>query len=247
MILQRFVHALRAGEPNRISGMLLEALALERMNDRHIDNGCSCVRGRYGWRSHAIISWQISSKDSQSEEGESMWYVMQVASGQENRTIFLVEKMISKGILGNCFAPVRRLKKKFHGAWHEVTEKLFPGYVFITSEQPQLLYEELKQIPALTKMLGRCGKFFAPLSEKDVRIMEKLRNGMNDSRNMEVEISRIAVEEGKQIRILSGPLVNLEGQIRKVNLHKRIAVVEVEFMGNKSLVHLGVEMVGPNK
>lgn len=83
-----------------------------------------------------------------------------------------------------------------------------------------------------------------PLSEKDMRLLEKLQNGMNDGRNPEAGISRIAVEEGNQIRILSGPLVNLEGQIRKVNLHKRIAVVEVEFMGNKSAVHLGVEMVG---
>lgn len=28
---------------NRISGMPLEALALERMNDRHKDNDCGCV------------------------------------------------------------------------------------------------------------------------------------------------------------------------------------------------------------
>ena len=144
----------------------------------------------------------------------------------------VVEKMIPKGILENCFVPVRRLRKKFHGAWHEVTEKLFPGYVFMVSEQPQLLYEELKQIPALTKMLGRCEEYFTPLSEKDVRILEGIQKGKNGSRNPEAGISRIAVEEGNQIRILSGPLVALEGQIRKVNLHKRIAVVEVEFMGN---------------
>jgi len=172
-----------------------------------------------------------------------MWYVMQVVSGQENRTVFLVEKIISEEILNSCFIPVRRLRKKFHGTWQEVTEKLFPGYVFLISEQPQLLYEELKQIPALTKLLGRCEGFFTPLSEKDVRMLEKLRNRMGDSGNLEVEISKIAVEEGNQIRILSGPLMKLEGQIKKVNLHKRIAVVEVEFMGSKSLVHLGVEMV----
>lgn len=172
-----------------------------------------------------------------------MWYVMQVIPGQENRMIFLIERMISKGVLENCFVPVRRLRKKFHGTWHEVTEKLFPGYVFMISERPQLLYEELKKIPALTRLLGRCGDYFTPLSDQDVRMMENLQNGMGGSRNLEVGISRIAVEEGDRIRILSGPLMKLEGQIRKVNLHKRVAMVEVEFMGNKSLVHLGVEMI----
>ena len=172
-----------------------------------------------------------------------MWYVMQVISGQENRTVFLVEKTVSKEILESCFVPVRRLRKKYHGAWHEVTEKLFPGYVFMISKQPQLLYEELKRIPALTRLLGRCGEYVAPLPEKDVRMMEKLQNGMVDGGALEVGISRIAVEEGNQIRILSGPLKDLEGQIRKVNLHKRIAEVEMEFMGSRSVVYLGVEMV----
>ena len=172
-----------------------------------------------------------------------MWYVMQVASGQENRTVFLVEKVVSEGILESCFVPVRRLRKKFRGAWHEVIEKLFPGYVFMISERPQLLYEELKQIPALTRLLGRCDEYFTPLSEKDVRMMEKLQNIMGDSGNLEVEISRIIVEKGNRIRILSGPLKDLEGQIKRVNLHKRIAEVEMEFMGSRSVVHLGVEMV----
>lgn len=173
-----------------------------------------------------------------------MWYVMQVSPGQENRTVLHVEKVVPKAVLESSFVPVRRLKKKFHGSWHEVTEKLFPGYVFLVSEQPQLLYEELRQIPSLTRVLGRCGEYFTPLPGKEVRMMEQLRDGMGASRNPEVGISSIAVGEGNRIRILSGPLVNLEGQVRKVDLHKRIAMVEVEFMGRQSLVHLGVEMVG---
>ena len=43
---------------------------------------------------------------------------------------------------------------------------------------------------------------------------------------------------------MSGPLINLEGQIKKVNLHKRTAAVEVEFMGSKTGIYLGIEMVG---
>jgi len=173
-----------------------------------------------------------------------MWYVMQVISGQENQTARQVEKRIPEEIMENCFVPVRRLRKKFHGTWHEVTEKLFPGYVFMITDQPWLLYEELKKIPTLTKVLGRCGEYFTPLSEVDVQMMEKLQDGMGEKENLEVEISKVTVEEGNHIRILEGPLKNLEGKIKKVNLHKRIAAVEMEFMGNKSVVHLGIEMVG---
>ncbi len=172
-----------------------------------------------------------------------MWYVIQVISGQENQTILLIEKMVSEGTIKQCFVPIRRLKKKFCGAWHDVTEKLFPGYVFLITEQPQLLYEELKSVPALTKILGRNEEYFTPLTETDVQIMKKLQDGVESNQSWGIEISEVLVEAGNRIKILSGPLVNLKGQIKKINLHKRIAAVEVEFMGRKTVVNLGIEMV----
>lgn len=182
-----------------------------------------------------------------------MWYVMQVMSGKELQTILMMERGISCGILENCFVPVCRMKKKYQGRWQEITEKLFPGYVFLISSEPQSLYRELKQIPALTKLLGNCEQYFTPLSKKDERFLMKLQNMQTISHMPskerkaglpEVELSRVIVEENRKIRIVSGPLRNLEGQIKKINLHKRIAVVEAEFMGNKSLLHLGIEIVG---
>lgn len=89
----------------------------------------------------------------------------------------LAGKILSKGTVTNCFVPMRRLRKKYHGQWREVTEILFPGYVFMITEQPQLLYEELKKIPALTRLLGRCEEYFTPLSQADVQMMERLQNG----------------------------------------------------------------------
>ena len=62
-----------------------------------------------------------------------MWYVMQVVSGQESRTVLLLERMISEECLEQCFVPMRRLAKKFHGTWNELTERLFPGYVVFVS------------------------------------------------------------------------------------------------------------------
>lgn len=167
-----------------------------------------------------------------------MWYVMQVTSGREGQTILMMEKSLPEGILEKCFIPVRRMKKKYQGRWHEITEKLFPGYVFLITEKPRLLYGELKKLPAMTKLLGSCEEYFSPLSQTDMDFLGKFQD-LQDG----VGLSRVAVGEKRQIRIIAGPLKNLEGQIKKVNLHKRTAVVEAEFMGNKSLLHLGIEIV----
>ena len=191
-----------------------------------------------------------------------MWYVMQVISGQESRTVLKLERIISGERLGSCFIPMRRLKKKYKGAWHEVTEKLFPGYVFLTTNEPQLLYEDLKMVPALTKMLGKCEEYFTPLSKGDTELLHRLKkwtdkaggnDGSQKKRTKEetldtgagimVGISKVKIDEGRQLRVLSGPLKDMEGEIKKVNLHKRIAVVEMEFMGSLRAVHLGIELV----
>lgn len=60
---------------------------------------------------------------------------------------------------------------------------------------------------------------------------------------MEVELSQVAVSEDDVVTILSGPLKNMEGYIRKIDLHRRIAKVEVDFMNRKTVIHLGIEMV----
>ncbi|MCI8782080.1 MAG: hypothetical protein HFG83_09255 [Dorea sp.] len=82
-----------------------------------------------------------------------------------------------------CILPTRKLRKKFQGEWHEVTEKLFPEYVFLITEQPQFLYEELKRIPLLTRMLGQCEEYFVSLPETDARTLEKLAKAMAEQPN----------------------------------------------------------------
>ena len=64
---------------------------------------------------------------------------------------------------------------------------------------------------------------------------------------MEVDLSQVSVSEDDVITILSGPLKSMEGYIRKIDLHRRIAKVEVEFMNRKTVIHLGIEMVGKKR
>ena len=64
---------------------------------------------------------------------------------------------------------------------------------------------------------------------------------------MEVQLSQISVSEDDVITILSGPLKNMEGCIKKIDLHRRIAKVEVDFMNQKTVIHLGIEMVDKNR
>ena len=174
-----------------------------------------------------------------------MYYVLQVATGTEDRVEEQVRVMVENGLYESCFHPMRRMKKKFRGEWKELHEKLLPGYVFITSDHVQELYQELKNMPVFTRMLGKDREQFIPLSEHEVEWLERMTESQGQS--VEVQLSQVSVSEDDIVTILSGPLKDMEGCIKKIDLHRRIAKVEVDFMNRKTVIYLGIEMVGAVK
>ena len=170
-----------------------------------------------------------------------MYYVIQVATGTEDKVEQQIRVMVENALYDSCFHPMRRVKKKFRGEWKESREKLLPGYVFITSNCIQDLYQEMKYVPAFTKLLGKQGEHFIPLSKYEVEWLEQIIDS-SDSKK-EVELSPVSVSEDDVIKILSGPLKNMEGCIKKIDLHRRVAKVEVDFMNRKIVIHLGIEIV----
>ena len=103
-----------------------------------------------------------------------MYYVLQVAPGTEERTERLIRGQVRNRAYGRCFHPMRHVRKKFRGEWRDFHEKLLPGYVFITSESVRELYQELRQVTVLTKMLGKEEECFAALQEKEAEWLERL-------------------------------------------------------------------------
>lgn len=171
-----------------------------------------------------------------------MWYVIQTLGGKEEETADMIRRAVSSYNIEECFIPKRERMKKFHGVWNKDTEVLFRGYVFIISGNPEEVYQELKQIPRMTKILGREGEYFFALNQEE----EELVKGIGDEKH-KTSISKIEVEEGKKIRVIEGPLKGYVGNVVKVNLHKREVVVRVEFMGRDVELKMGIEMVKKGK
>ena len=178
------------------------------------------------------------------------YYVLQVAPREEEKTELHIRRLLPDDRYGQCFHPTRLIRKKFQGRWTDVCEKLLPGYVFITTEDVEELYLQLKKIPLLTKLLGKDMEYFVKLSEKEEKWLDTLLGqnreaaaGKAGGEKHTVGLSQIDIQEGNKIRIVSGPLVDMEGMVKRINLHKMIAEVEVPFMNGSTVIHLGIEMV----
>lgn len=167
-----------------------------------------------------------------------MWYVIQTLGGKEEETADMIRKTVSSYYMKECFIPKRERLKKYHGIWNKEEEILFKGYVFTESTRPEELYQKLKKIPRMTKVLGREEQYFFALNQEE----EELVRGIGDEKHR-TSISKIEVEEGKKIRVIEGPLKEYVRDVVKVNLHKREVVVRVEFMGRLMELKMGVEMI----
>lgn len=173
-----------------------------------------------------------------------MYYVIQVAPGKETDAELYITERVAEELYSSCFHPVRHVKKKFRGEWRDKHEKLLPGYVFINSENAERLHESLKGIPMMTKILGWHLEYITPLTDGETAWLEALVAVRQDGKiTGEVPLSQIEISENDEVRILSGPLTDMAGMVRKINLHKRIAEVEVTFMGRRTVIHLGIEMI----
>ena len=165
------------------------------------------------------------------------WYVVQVMTGNEEKIRDMCYRLISREILIECFIPKVKRMKKIRGSFHEVEEILFKGYVFMISDTIDDLYQQLKLIPELTKVLGNDGSNILPILKDEAVFL--LKFGKEDHI---VDMSKGYII-GSKIMIISGPLVGNEGIIRKIDRHKRIAYIEVKLFDQITTVKVGLEII----
>lgn len=164
-------------------------------------------------------------------------YVIQVIGGKEKRVLALLRKLVDEDLVQESFLAQYEVMKKYAGEWRKRTEVLLPGYIFVVTSKPEKLAAQLKRIPAFTRMLGN-NDMFTPLSDQEIAFV----NAFTDADHRTVELSQ-GVIEGDAIRILKGPLMNQLGLIKRIDRHKRLAYLEIEMLGRKKTIKLGLEIV----
>ena len=173
-----------------------------------------------------------------------MYYVVQVKTGKEQQAIEDILKNKPDDPNFDVFAPYRKSLRKFKGQLKEVTERCFPGYVFVETDNVKGLFEQLYWTPGYTRLLGREADTnnFVPLNKDEARMIDILYARNNDRIT---EISNIEVKEGEMIKVLDGPLslLGVEAQVKKVNLHKRKVTIEYMLCGRLVSSDIAINIV----
>ena len=165
-----------------------------------------------------------------------MWYVVQVRTGTEERIRRQCCQYIPENVLKQCFIPYYEVQKHIRGQWVTQQRVLFPGYVFVITDEMVELHRNLKQVTGLTKLLG-IGDEIVPLTEEEVTFLLSM-----GGEEQIVTMSEGIIEKNR-VKVLEGPLQGKEGMIRKIDRHKRKAWLEVPMFGRVQMVQVGLEIV----
>lgn len=172
------------------------------------------------------------------------WVILFVRTGLEETVVgALKETLDADRYLP--FLPTKETPRRSKGVIGKERKLLFPGYVFIQTEiEAGLIAGKLR---TALRGIARRKDIFTILhygdDEKDVAMREAERlywERLFDS-DFCVAGSKGFIE-GDVIRITSGALVGMESRIKRVDRHKREAVVEMEVMGASREVRIMLEV-----
>ena len=103
-----------------------------------------------------------------------MWYVIQTVTGKEEELITFIRTILSRELYTDCFVIKTEWMKRLGGEWQVQVRPLFPGYVFIDTKMPEILFFELKSVPRFSKLLGNGKNEFIAVNESEKRFLEIL-------------------------------------------------------------------------
>lgn len=163
------------------------------------------------------------------------WYVLQTKTGEEEKLVLLIRKIVPSHLYNECFVVYqeqlwRRQRQNFVHI-----RRAFPGYVFITSTEPELLFFCLKQVPAMSKMIADGNYFFLPLESGEAEFLGRIMN-----ENHVVRLSYLSTDGRGNIRQVSGPLAFCVNQIASIRFGKRHVLVRLKLLGEEKTILLGI-------
>lgn len=179
-----------------------------------------------------------------------MWYVLQTITGQEEELVEFIRILLSDDLYESCFVIKAEWMKRLGGIWKLQVGALFPGYVFIHSNEPEKLFMKLKKVPRFSKMLGNEKYEFIAVSEEERRYLEtitgfsypELVKSSDCGESRIVRLSEVEVSGNGRVSRIEGPLQLFRDKIIQMNLHKRFAVVERPMFGKKQTLIFGIKL-----
>jgi transcriptional antiterminator NusG len=162
---------------------------------------------------------------------QAKWYVIHTYSGYEQMVKDTLEKLSENNNLQDQILDIKipmeeTLEEKKDGSKKVVMRKILPGYVFVKLVLSNDLWFLITNTRGVTSFVGPHGRASA-LSQDEVKRMR-----------LESHVDVVDFAKGDKIRIVSGPLDAVMGEITDLNVASQKAKVKVLMFNTETEVEV---------
>ncbi|MFA5513549.1 MAG: transcription termination/antitermination NusG family protein [Sphaerochaetaceae bacterium] len=167
-------------------------------------------------------------------------YCLYCKTGSESKLVDLLKNSMHNylNVEAEIFYPLRVMNQKNRGIWRSVEQPLLPGYLFLYLD---------KEIPFPTFLISQERNAYKVLRYSDGTMALKDQDEKYAlwvyRHKGSFEASTVLFKEGQMIKVIDGPLMEMDGQIVKIDRHHKRVVVEMMFAGALRRVNLSINII----
>ena len=162
-------------------------------------------------------------------------YAIQTYTGKEEQLTEMIRRVVPKEKFVECFVPYfERLR-----CWRQQNQihilRLFPGYIFISTDDIEGVFRCLKNVPAMSKILTAGAFEFTPLYDSEAEFLK----GILDADHI-VRLTYAATDGKGSVTYMAGPLEKCRDRIEIYKFRDRYAQVKLTIAGKEKTVRMGI-------
>lgn len=168
-------------------------------------------------------------------------YILFVKTGCEEKIVNILKSWLDLSLF-LPFVPTREKLFRRNGKTTRIMELVFGGYIFIESELSSDNF--IIEVTPIIIKLNEAYRIINYGDKRDIAMRAVERNMLKNLYGSNYCIvASVGFIEGDRIRINEGSLMGMENVIKKINRHKREAIIEIEIMGSLRQVTVGLEII----
>lgn len=137
------------------------------------------------------------------------------------------------------FLPKMAVWSARRGGRRLVNAPLFPGYLFLNDALGKSAHSEARKARGLVRILGESWDRPALIPEREIDSIRRLVGSRLPS------LPHPYLREGRRVRIIAGPLADVEGILVKVRPDKGVLVLSVNLLQRSVAVEVDCTQVAP--
>ncbi len=174
---------------------------------------------------------------STTKEPRREWFVLRVASGQEDRVRRSLEARVkANGLeerIPRILVPTETVTAMKGGKRRTIRKKVYPGYVLVEMELDDPTWFLIRETPGVGDFINSNGRP-QPMAEEEVEKLLGMVEKDTDKPKLKIEFKK-----GDAVKIKEGPFENYDGIVDEVDPKKGGVKVIITVLNRPTSVELG--------